>query len=291
MALPSLGCAAQRLGFVRKPVSLRPCLNVLPKHACLIERPGAARSARRRLPHRPRSARGACIRVKSSALRPPGARALARAAAAAQVDRPSATAERCGHVESQLFDLFAQLGASEEQLDFPVLYASARQARPYPAPNPTITLPYPTSHAAARAPRARCGGDALTGARPVRRDALGRASARAARRGGRMRRHAAVKLPRLGPAAAARCTGLGASCAPFFNVSAFLCSLDAVHGFVVSQACGVRRRPPSWARLAVLRPGPRHGAAVKESEKHGAPPPAEQTSAPAPLLSSQLLTS
>jgi len=33
-------------------------------------------------------------------------------------------------VESQLFDLFAQLGASEEQLDFPVLYASARQARP-----------------------------------------------------------------------------------------------------------------------------------------------------------------
>ena len=30
---------------------------------------------------------------------------------------------------SQLFDLFAQLGASEEQLDFPVLYASARQAR------------------------------------------------------------------------------------------------------------------------------------------------------------------
>ena len=47
----------------------------------------------------------------------------------AQVDRPSATEERCGQVASALFDLFAQLGASEEQLDFPVLYASARQAR------------------------------------------------------------------------------------------------------------------------------------------------------------------
>lgn len=46
-----------------------------------------------------------------------------------QVDRPSATEERCGQVASQLFDLFAQLGASEEQLDFPVLYASARQVR------------------------------------------------------------------------------------------------------------------------------------------------------------------
>jgi predicted membrane GTPase involved in stress response len=46
-----------------------------------------------------------------------------------QVDRPAATAERCGEVEAGLFDLFASLGASEEQLDFTVLYASAREVR------------------------------------------------------------------------------------------------------------------------------------------------------------------
>ena len=44
-----------------------------------------------------------------------------------QVDRLGATEERCGEVESSIFDLFAHLGATEEQLDFPVLYASARQ--------------------------------------------------------------------------------------------------------------------------------------------------------------------
>lgn len=44
-----------------------------------------------------------------------------------QVDRESATPERCGAVESQLFDLFASLGATDEQLDFTVLYASAKQ--------------------------------------------------------------------------------------------------------------------------------------------------------------------
>ncbi len=44
-----------------------------------------------------------------------------------KVDRPAATAARCDAVASQLFDLFAALGASEEQLDFPVLYASAKQ--------------------------------------------------------------------------------------------------------------------------------------------------------------------
>ena len=32
-------------------------------------------------------------------------------------------------MESSIFDLFAHLGATEEQLDFPVLYASARQVR------------------------------------------------------------------------------------------------------------------------------------------------------------------
>ncbi len=46
-----------------------------------------------------------------------------------QVDRLGATEERCGEVESSIFDLFAHLGATEEQLDFPVLYASARQVR------------------------------------------------------------------------------------------------------------------------------------------------------------------
>ena len=32
-------------------------------------------------------------------------------------------------MESNIFDLFAQLGATEEQLDFPVLYASAREVQ------------------------------------------------------------------------------------------------------------------------------------------------------------------
>lgn len=44
-----------------------------------------------------------------------------------KVDRPSATPQRCGEVESAAFDTFAELGASDEQLDFPVLYASARE--------------------------------------------------------------------------------------------------------------------------------------------------------------------
>lgn len=44
-----------------------------------------------------------------------------------KVDRPSATPGRCGEVESAAFDVFAALGADDEQLDFPVLYASARQ--------------------------------------------------------------------------------------------------------------------------------------------------------------------
>ncbi|KAL4573199.1 hypothetical protein LXL04_019998 [Taraxacum kok-saghyz] len=44
-----------------------------------------------------------------------------------KVDRPSVSEERCDEVESLVFDLFANLGASEEQLDFPVLYASAKE--------------------------------------------------------------------------------------------------------------------------------------------------------------------
>ncbi|KAL3333026.1 hypothetical protein AABB24_033211 [Solanum stoloniferum] len=44
-----------------------------------------------------------------------------------KVDKPAVTEERCNEVESLVFDLFANLGASEEQLDFPVLYASAKE--------------------------------------------------------------------------------------------------------------------------------------------------------------------
>ncbi|KAH7276289.1 hypothetical protein KP509_39G001000 [Ceratopteris richardii] len=44
-----------------------------------------------------------------------------------KVDRPTVTAERCGEVESMIFDLFANMGATEQQLEFPVLYASAKE--------------------------------------------------------------------------------------------------------------------------------------------------------------------
>ncbi|KAI8473301.1 MAG: elongation factor-like protein [Monoraphidium minutum] len=57
------------------------------------------------------------------------ARGLAPLVVLNKVDRPAATQARCDAVASQLFDLFAALGASEAQLDFPVLYASAKQAR------------------------------------------------------------------------------------------------------------------------------------------------------------------
>lgn len=43
-----------------------------------------------------------------------------------KVDRPSATEERCLETESKIFDVFDSLGATEEQLDFKTLYASAR---------------------------------------------------------------------------------------------------------------------------------------------------------------------
>ncbi|CAN1816502.1 50S ribosomal subunit assembly factor BipA [Linum perenne] len=43
------------------------------------------------------------------------------------VDRPSVSEERCNEVESLVYDLFANLGATEKQLDFPVLYASAKE--------------------------------------------------------------------------------------------------------------------------------------------------------------------
>ncbi|KAJ4840946.1 hypothetical protein Tsubulata_023075 [Turnera subulata] len=44
-----------------------------------------------------------------------------------KVDRLEVTEERCNEVESLVFDLFANLGATDEQLEFPVLYASAKQ--------------------------------------------------------------------------------------------------------------------------------------------------------------------
>ncbi|HEX6101949.1 MAG TPA: GTP-binding protein, partial [Alphaproteobacteria bacterium] len=41
-----------------------------------------------------------------------------------KADRPDARADQ---VHEEIFDLFAALGASDEQLDFPLLYASAKQ--------------------------------------------------------------------------------------------------------------------------------------------------------------------
>ncbi|GBG64914.1 hypothetical protein CBR_g48662 [Chara braunii] len=43
-----------------------------------------------------------------------------------KADRPTVTRERCTAVENEIFDLFASLDATDEQLDFPLLYASAR---------------------------------------------------------------------------------------------------------------------------------------------------------------------
>ena len=48
-----------------------------------------------------------------------------------KVDKPAVTPARCDAVASQLFDLFAALGATDEQLDFPLLYASSKQVRAY----------------------------------------------------------------------------------------------------------------------------------------------------------------
>jgi GTP-binding protein len=41
-----------------------------------------------------------------------------------KIDKPTARPER---VIDQLFDLFITLGASDEQADFPIIYASAKQ--------------------------------------------------------------------------------------------------------------------------------------------------------------------
>lgn len=55
------------------------------------------------------------------------ARGLAPVVVLNKVDRPESSQSRCDAVASQLFDLFASLGADDRQLDFPVLYASAKQ--------------------------------------------------------------------------------------------------------------------------------------------------------------------
>ena len=44
-----------------------------------------------------------------------------------KVDRDGVTADGCAEVESKLFDLFASMGADDEQLDFATVYASARE--------------------------------------------------------------------------------------------------------------------------------------------------------------------
>ena len=61
-----------------------------------------------------------------------------------KVDRDGVTADGCAEVESKLFDLFASMGADDEQLDFATVYASARGRR--------------QSRPRGRAPRVREGG-------------------------------------------------------------------------------------------------------------------------------------
>ena len=41
-----------------------------------------------------------------------------------KIDRPD---ERISEVEGEILDLFVELNASDEQLDFPLIYTSARQ--------------------------------------------------------------------------------------------------------------------------------------------------------------------
>ncbi|KAF4622429.1 hypothetical protein D9613_008997 [Agrocybe pediades] len=61
-----------------------------------------------------------------------------------KADRPTA---RPAQVESDLFDLFATLGATDEQADYPLLYASAKQG--WAQPEPPTRLPTSTDLAPA----------------------------------------------------------------------------------------------------------------------------------------------
>lgn len=47
-----------------------------------------------------------------------------------KMDRDAATAHRCDVVHSTIFDLFASLGADDQQLDFPIIYASGAPPAP-----------------------------------------------------------------------------------------------------------------------------------------------------------------
>ncbi|CAI5945897.1 unnamed protein product [Closterium sp. NIES-64] len=67
-------------------------------------------------------------------------------------DRPSVTTQMVHQVESAIFDLFASFDATEEQLDFPVLYASARHgwaSSSWPPPQLTAEGAAAASEAAA----------------------------------------------------------------------------------------------------------------------------------------------
>ncbi|CAI5492221.1 unnamed protein product [Closterium sp. Naga37s-1] len=67
-------------------------------------------------------------------------------------DRPSVTTQMVHQVESAIFDLFASFDATEEQLDFPVLYASARHgwaSSSWPPPQLTAAGAAAASEAAA----------------------------------------------------------------------------------------------------------------------------------------------
>ena len=68
------------------------------------------------------------------------ARGLRPIVAINKLDRPD---ERHEAVLNEIFDLFAALDANEEQLDFPVLYGSAKQGWMAPSPNGPKTSPAP----------------------------------------------------------------------------------------------------------------------------------------------------
>lgn len=137
---------------------------------------------------------------------------------------PSALPPVCplllAQVESALFDLFDQLGATDSQLDFPVLYASAKQGwasptlppggRPGPGasmeplldaiiahvPPPRLPLGQPFAMAVAMVER-----DPYVG-----RIVTGRVAAGTARVGDRVRVLPQGAAPAAGPAAAEECT-------------------------------------------------------------------------------------
>lgn len=69
-----------------------------------------------------------------------------------KVDRPAATRERCAAVVNHIFDLFASLGANDDQLDFPLLYASAKQGWAAPSLPSSSSSSAAPSHSPSMAP-------------------------------------------------------------------------------------------------------------------------------------------